>query len=79
MMESLGLLLIAIISYLLINEKYNFSEVLPLLGVLAIGAQRLIPSLQQIYTNWAGIKDRSASVESVIRLAGGNANSIKTN
>ena len=69
MMESLGLLLIAIISYLLINEEDNISEVLPLLGVLAIGAQRLIPSLQQIYTNWAGIKDRSASVQSVIRLA----------
>ena len=69
LMESVGLILLSIISYFLIKEKDNVSEVLPLIGVLAIGAQRLIPSLQQIYTNWAGIKDRSASVERVIQLA----------
>ena len=68
MMESLGLILISILSFILIKGKENISEVLPLLGVLAIAAQRLIPSLQQIYTNWAGIKDRSASVLSVIEL-----------
>ena len=68
MMESLGLILISILSFILISGNGNITEVLPLLGVLAIAAQRLIPSLQMIYTNWAGIKDRSASVISVIEL-----------
>ncbi len=69
MMESLGLILIALISYFLIREDNNIGEVLPILGTLAIAAQRLIPTLQQIYTNWAGIRDRSAAVDCVISLA----------
>ena len=47
------------------------------LGIFALGCQRLIPSLQQIYVNWAGIKSNYGSIESVINVLNKNNNFIK--
>ena len=43
-------------------------SVIPLLGALALGAQRLLPALQQIYSGWTLIKGYSVAIEAVIAI-----------
>ncbi|MDC0990296.1 ABC transporter ATP-binding protein [Gammaproteobacteria bacterium] len=52
-MESLGLVLIGIFVLVLNNSGSGITGALPLLGILALGAQRLLPIIQQIYGNWS--------------------------
>jgi ATP-binding cassette, subfamily B, bacterial PglK len=52
-MESLGLVLIGIFVLFLNNSGIGITGALPLLGMLALGAQRLLPIIQQIYGNWS--------------------------
>ena len=47
-MESLGMVLIAIFVLALTNRSGGVTAALPLLGMLALGAQRLLPLMQQI-------------------------------
>lgn len=54
-MEALGMLLIAILAYILSKTEGGMASALPVLGALALGAQRLLPALQQSYASWAGI------------------------
>ena len=35
---------------------------------MALGAQRLLPALQQIYSGWAALKGSSASIQSVLEI-----------
>ena len=51
--ESLGLSIIAFLAYLFLITGVNKELFIPLLGSLALGAQRLLPVIQQIYTNWS--------------------------
>ena len=51
--ESLGISLIAFLGYLFLITGVNKELFIPLLGSLALGAQRLLPVTQQIYSNWS--------------------------
>ena len=67
-LEALGMLLIAALGLLLKIQRGDAALVIPLLGTLALGAQRLLPALQQIYGNWAGIRSSSAAVADVLAM-----------
>ena len=67
-LEALGLLIIAILSLFLKSRGTDSYFILPTLGTLALGAQRLLPSLQQLYAAWAGIKSNSAAVIQVVEI-----------
>lgn len=67
-MEALGLVLIAALAYALSNQAGGIAKVLPVLGALAVGAQRLLPALQQIYYAWASIAGNHASLADTIAL-----------
>lgn len=54
-METLGMVLIALLAYTLSLKDGGISSALPVLGALAIGAQRLLPCLQQVYSAWSNI------------------------
>ncbi len=68
MMEAIGICLIGGISYGLTNYKGGISNSLPLLGVLALGAQRILPALQITYGAWAAIKAGRFAVEMILDL-----------
>src|SRR5207237_67256 len=51
-MESLGMVLIASLTYGLSRRAGGLTTALPVLGALAIGAQRLMPALQSTYAAW---------------------------
>jgi len=64
-MESLGMSLIAVLAYAIHQEENNF---IPLMGVLALGAQRLLPVLQNMYASYTVVKGASASFTDVLDL-----------
>ena len=67
-MEALGMVVIAALAYALSRQVGGISTALPALGVLALGAQRLLPSLQQVYFCWASIVGYQASLADAIAL-----------
>ncbi len=66
--ESLGIILVAIVAYFLSSDDQNLSNTIPILGALAIGAQRLLPLIQQAYSNWTAILSGRASVQEAMDL-----------
>ena len=67
-MEALGMLLIAMMAYLMSQQSDGIAKAVPVLGALALGAQRLLPVLQQAYSSWSGILSAQASLEDALDL-----------
>ena len=65
---STGLMLIAALAYALSRQAGGIATALPVLGALALGAQRLLPALQQGYSGWACIAGHHASLADTIEL-----------
>lgn len=66
--EPLGITLIAILAFELAQREGGVGSAIPVLGVLAIGAQRLLPILQQLYGGWAGMRGGQAAMQDVLDL-----------
>ncbi len=67
-MESLGMLIIAALAYSIVQQPDGIDRAIPILGTLAIGAQRLLPVLQQAYGSWTSIKGGQASLQDTLEL-----------
>lgn len=67
-LEALGLVAIATLGGLLVLQRGSGVGVIPILGAMALGAQRLLPALQQIYSGWANLNSWSVSIETVVQM-----------
>ena len=67
-MESIGMSLIAALAYSMISHKNGVNMVIPILGVLTLGAQRLLPALQQTYSSYSRIMGSRSSFKDVLNL-----------
>ena len=67
-LEALGMVAIALLGGLLVLQRGSGASVIPLLGALALGAQRLLPALQQIYSGWAAVKSYNAGILAVLEM-----------
>ncbi len=67
--ESLGLVVIAGLALMMNAREGGIYTALPVLGALAIGAQRMMPLLQLIYQSWAQIVSVRASYNAVMEFA----------
>lgn len=67
-MEALGMSLIAMLAYVLSLQPGGITAHIPILGALALGAQRLLPTLQQGYSAWATIVGNRASLIDTLAL-----------
>ena len=67
-LESLGMILIALLAFYLFTREGGISSAIPILGILALGAQRLLPVMQQAYTSWSAIQGGYRSLEDVLAL-----------
>ena len=67
-METLGIILIAYFAYTVTQESDGVTEIIPLLGVFAIAAQRLLPIMQQAYSSWSAILGNHASLLDTLDL-----------
>jgi ABC-type multidrug transport system fused ATPase/permease subunit len=66
--EAFALLLITALSCLLINEDDGVTKAIPVIGLFALGAQRLLPVLQQAYGSWVLLKSSQRSLQDMIIL-----------
>jgi ATP-binding cassette subfamily B protein len=68
MFEAFGMVAIALLGGLLVMQQGSGTSVIPLLGALALGAQRLLPALQQIYSSWASLKGSHTAMQDVLYM-----------
>ena len=66
--EAVGMVLIATLAYVLTGEPGGIAGAIPILGTLAIAAQRLLPTLQQSYTSWATMAGSHALLADTLDL-----------
>ena len=68
-MEALGIVMIAALAYVLSQHgPGGMAAAWPVLGTLALGAQRLLPALQQSYSAWASIVGSQAAIAETLVL-----------
>jgi len=76
-METFGILLIVLLAYMLSTQgEKSFADGIPVLGALALGAQRLLPVMQVLYNSWGNIKGTHFVLEEVLGFL--NLNDTKT-
>jgi len=66
--EALGMVLIAVIAVLTSGREGGFAHALPILGALALGAQRLLPLLQQVYLGWSLASAHRSLMVQILKL-----------
>jgi ATP-binding cassette, subfamily B, bacterial PglK len=66
--EALGMMLIAVLAYALATQPDGIAKAIPVLGALALGAQRLLPVLQQAYASWSSIQGGQISLRDTLDL-----------
>ena len=67
-MEAIGMVLIAVFSYYLAKTSESFISVVPILGTIALAAQRMLPVIQLAYGSWANIQSGSYSMEDILDI-----------
>ena len=68
LLESIGMILIILMSYILAVYSDEFSAAIPILGSFALASQRLLPLLQQAYLNWSSLMGGKASLIDTLEL-----------
>ncbi len=66
--EALGMMLIALLAYALARQPDGIAKAIPVLGALALGAQRLLPVLQAAYSSWSSIQGGQVSLHDTLEL-----------
>jgi ABC-type multidrug transport system fused ATPase/permease subunit len=65
---TLGMIVLCMLGAYVVIRDHGSSHVLPLLGVFALGAQRMLPMLQQAYGCWSSIHSSRQSFVDVLAL-----------
>jgi ABC-type multidrug transport system fused ATPase/permease subunit len=68
LIESIGMVLIAGLAYWLSRGPGGMAAAVPVLGALAIGAQKLMPLMQQVYYGWASLSGNRSVLVDVLDL-----------
>ena len=67
-MEALGIVLIVGLAYSFSFRPEGVQGAIPILGFMALGAQRLLPSLQQAYAAWSFIRGEQQSLQDILEI-----------
>jgi ATP-binding cassette subfamily B protein len=66
--EGSGTIIIALVAYFLGARDSSLTTIIPVFGVVVLGAQRLIPLVQQAYNSWANIQTGKEMLKDTIAL-----------
>ena len=76
-LESLTILFGTFFCVIFISKSADKTEIITTLGTLTLGAQKLLPACQQIYSSWVGIKSNVSSAEVLLGLLEQNTRIVK--
>lgn len=68
LVETLGMVALCIVGAYWALQSGDRGQVLPLLGAFALGAQRLLPNLQQAYANWVVMRSNRETLADILML-----------
>lgn len=68
LIEALGIMFMIVLTYIISMRPEGLVTAIPTLGVLALGAQRILPILQNVYNGWASFSGSEASLKDAIGL-----------
>jgi ATP-binding cassette subfamily B protein len=68
LIEMVGMILIAAIALVLSGRSNGIAAALPVLGTLALGAQRLLPVVQDVYRGWSAAEIHRPIFDQVVEL-----------
>ena len=66
--ETLGITIIIVLAYWLSQSQENASSAIPILGTIALGAQRLLPIVQLAFRSWAYIKAGIPALNDLLKI-----------
>ncbi|EXL10145.1 ABC transporter ATP-binding protein [Aquamicrobium defluvii] len=66
--EALGMVLIALVAVVMVQGPGGLAQAIPVLGALALGAQRLLPLIQLAYNGWALAMGNRQVLNDVVQL-----------
>ncbi|MDA8130453.1 MAG: ABC transporter ATP-binding protein [Elusimicrobia bacterium] len=66
--EAVGMVLITVLAFGLSRQPGGVAAAFPVLGALALGAQRLLPALQQIYNAWTSMAGNQVQLSDVVEI-----------
>lgn len=70
LIEGIGMVLIVGLAYWLAGTQGGLSGAIPVLGALAIGAQKLLPQMQLVYYCWSSVTGNRHNLHDVLDLLG---------
>lgn len=76
LVESIGLVILALVALALSQTSGDLASALPIIGALALGAQRLLPLANQLYQGWslaAANRAIAARIVDLLELPAGDA------
>jgi len=66
--EALGIAMISAMTYLLATHTGGLGSAIPVIGTLALAAQRMLPLLQQSYAGWSNMRGGQAGLADVLEF-----------
>jgi ABC-type multidrug transport system fused ATPase/permease subunit len=66
--EGLGMTIIVLLAYTMTQNSNTIESIIPILGAFALGAQRLLPAMQQAYRSYSAMQGSLVSFEEVLDL-----------
>lgn len=66
--EAAGMIMIVVIAWGVSQRGEGVAEAIPILGALALGAQKLLPAMQRIYFAWSSIRGNSKNLVDILEL-----------
>ncbi len=66
--ETIGMVVIAVLAYWLTSGQRTPEAAIPVLGALALGAQRMLPVLQQGYSSWSILRSAQGALSDTLLL-----------
>lgn len=68
LLEAVGMLVISWFAYLTFKAGVSIEDFLPAVGVLVLGAQRILPIMQKGYSGWTQMKGEQESLRDVVQI-----------
>ena len=68
LIESLGMILIAVCAYIFTIDNGSDNSIVPVLGTLALGIQKVLPAFQQLYTSATYVRAGQSQLSDVLKV-----------